>query len=266
MNTYETKGKQQESAYEAAIKSGNDDTPIVGTEAELSGHEPNKAFLDITKNDQYKVSDEIVTLSDIGLKELKNFRAGELGFDIQSSKRLQQTVVKNVPGDPAANPASGDTINRGTYDTSGNFIVYQDAFKEANTVTGAKKTPLNEMGAQNFIRAAGDNAKNLKAAFLTDVQNKEFWGITRQNYNDMKQPFSQVLTFKSGTPQFDRYMGSPNFGSKWLSFINHHNAIGNAVPDKIVVIPKDYELPGSKPPVTVGTLTAAVVFKDADAT
>lgn len=251
MDTYEAGGQKQMNDYENIIKSGQDDTPIVDTVDDLAKYGKNKAFLDIRKNDQYQVVDTDVMVSD-SLKELKNFQSGELGFDIKNTGFLRQTVVNKADG------GAGQMINRGTYDKGGQFIVYQDAFKEANTITGPKKTPLNEMGTQNFIAAAGDNTGKFKAAFLTDIQNKEFWAITRQNYNDMKQPFDQVLTFKSGTPQFDRYMGSPNFGSKFFSFGNHHNAMGDGIPDKVIVIPKDVENSGNK-------LTVGVVFKDASA-
>ncbi|OAQ59216.1 hypothetical protein VFPPC_16897 [Pochonia chlamydosporia 170] len=214
---------------------------------ELAKHRKNEAFLDIKKNDELDVIDlDVIVNADPALKVVRNFRSGELGFDTSSLNMLRQTTV-SVKGEP------GSIINKGTYDKEGRFIMYQSAFKELNPKNS--KTPLNEMGMQSFISAAGDKTKNLKAVFLMDVQNKEFWAITRQNYNDLKQPFTQVLTFQRNTPQFDRYMGSPNMNSKLYSFANHHNAIGNKIPTSIIVIPKKAENSGNK-------LTAAVIFKD----
>lgn len=87
-----------------------------------------------------------------------------------------------------------------------------------------------------------------------DIQNKEFWDIIRKSYNEKRQKFDQVLTFESGSSQFDRIMGSPNFGSKFLGFGHHHNAIGDKIPDKVIVIPKDVAGAERK-------LTVAVVFR-----
>jgi len=251
MGTYEQGGKDAVTNYQATVKNGKEDTKILDPATDdlsLLGKNPAEAFLDIRKNDQYQIVDTDVLISDV--KELKNFQSGELGFDIKSSGLLRQTVVNTADG--------RQMINRGTYDKGGQFIAYQDAFKDADTAAADKKIPLNEIGLQNFKAAAGVNTNKLKAAFLMDIQNKEFWGIIRNNYNDLKQPFDQVLTFKSGTPQFDRIMGSPNFKSKFFAFGNHHNDIGDPVPDKVIVIPKDAPDSGNK-------LTVAVVFKDADA-
>lgn len=252
MDIYATSGKNQVNNFLSvtkAPKGSKPDTQLVATEAELAKHGPNGAFLDIRKSDKYKIEDMTLHFSD--LKTLKNFKWSELGFDIKDAGFVSKMVVTNkAPGSP--------TIIQGTYAKNGQFIVYQDAFKAADTTPGTK-VPLNEMGLQNFIAASKDapgGATNFKAAFLTNIQNKEFWAITRQNYNDKNQPFNQVLIFPRGTPEFDRYMGSPNFNSKFFSFANHHEAIGNKVPDKVIVIPKQAENSGNE-------LTVAVVFKDA---
>ena len=245
MENYERSGRRQVDNYETITKSSKPDTAIVQTEAELDKYKPNEAFLDYRKNQNYELVDARVLTNE--MKWSKNFKLSELGFKIEPGKFVDRVAVlyRKDKG----------MVNRGSYDPDGNFIMYQDAFKKTNDDV-AKKLPLNEIGMQNFINVAGDNTKNLKAAFLMDVQNKEFWAITRQNYNDMKQPFDQVLTFEHGTPQFNRYMGSPSLFSKFYSFGNHHNAIGNKIPDKVIVIPKQAEGSG-------GQLTVAVVFKAA---
>lgn len=247
MDSYQRAGVAQLGMYETTARGNKADTPIVQTQQELAKYGKNEAFLDFRKNSAYKIDKQSVRLDDsVDLKVVKNFRSTELGFDSKSVRGMTQISVY-------VEKSSGSPIMRGTYDHEGGFIVYQTAFKKDNKVPGA--TPLNEMSMQSFISAAGDKTKNLKAVFLMDVQNKEFWAITRQNYNDLKQPFTQVLTFQRNTPQFDRYMGSPNMNSKLYSFANHHNAIGNKIPTSIIVIPKQAENSGNK-------LTAAVIFKD----
>lgn len=249
METYRAAGAAQMTNYEAILRSGKKDTPIVQTEAELAGVAKNDAFLDIHANDQYRLEARGVTASDV--KELKVFTSGELGFDPKVPPQLMSEIrVSN---------SRGELVNRGTYDKEGRFIVYQDAFKEADTATGVKKTPLNEVGMQLFLAEAGDKAKNFRVAFLSNVQNQEFWAMVKQAYTDLGQEFKQVLTFERGTPQFERFMGSPNFFSKFFSFSNHREAIGNKVPDKVIVAPKQVE--GN----TSGGLAVAIVFKDLDA-
>ncbi|USW57234.1 hypothetical protein Slin15195_G105530 [Septoria linicola] len=246
MTDYETLGRKQLDEYEAKAKSDSPDVALVKTEAELAQHPKDQAFLDVREVSGYKVDEQVIHTNDPALKALKNFGSSDVGFSLKDSPSMTRQVV-------VTNKESGEMINRGTYDTDGKFIVYQDAFKDAQKDVNPK-IPLNEIGVQNFKNAAGDKAKNLKAVYLTDVQNKELWGIVRQNYDDVKQPFEQVLTFQRGTPQFDRIMGSPNFSSKFYSFGNHHNALGNKVPDKVVVAPK-------QAPEGTGGLTLAVVFK-----
>ncbi|KAI1868396.1 hypothetical protein JX265_007219 [Neoarthrinium moseri] len=243
MDEYAKAGKTQVDSYEATVHSNKPDVLTVGSKAELQGKGPNEAFLDIRKNPAYKIEEVKVLTSE--LKELKNFKSSELGFEIKQGFVTQVSVRNGKDPEP---------INQGIYDPNGNYIMYQVAFKDGNNV--ADKIPLNEIGMQNFQKVAGDNTKNFKAAFLMELQNKEFWGITRQNYNDMKQPFSEVMTFNRGTPQFERYMGSPNINSKFFSYGNHHNAIGNKIVDKIVIIPKQAENSGGK-------FTAALIFKNA---
>ncbi|KAI1840390.1 hypothetical protein JX266_013398 [Neoarthrinium moseri] len=251
MDEYAVAGKTQVDNYEAIMRSNRPDVLTVSSKAELEGSRPNEAFLDIRNNPDYQIVE--VTFHPREINELKIFKASELGFEIKQSRLVQLTV---------RNPNDAQPISQALYDPDGNYIMYQVAFKDGNKATD--KVPLNEIGMQNFLRVAGpdkaknkpDSTKNFKAAFLMDIQNKEFWGITRQNYNDMKQPFSEVLTFNRGTPQFDRYMGSPNIKSKFFSYGNHHNAIGNKVVDKIIIIPKQAENSGGK-------FTAALIFKNA---
>lgn len=246
MGTYESAGSQKQKDLIAAVRGDTNDVPIVKTNEELAGYPKNGAFLDLNQDKRYKVKEKMVSLADSELRALKNFRTPDLGFNFKGpGKLLAMTVRDSKKSD------SSEAITRATYHKEGEFIIYEKAFKGNNVPDGL---PLNEMNMQIFKDVAGDKTKNFKAAFLMDIQNKEFWGITRQNYDDMKQPFTEVLTFKTGTPQFDRYMGSPNLNSKFFSFINHHNALGNKVPVKIVVIPKQVEN-------SAGQLTAAVVFE-----
>lgn len=76
--------------------------------------------------------------------------------------------------------------------------------------------------------------------------------------------FDQVVTFQKGTPQFNRLMGSPNLSSKFFAFTNHHNAIGNKLPIKIVLMPKQVpvqdapEIPGKARPI-IGEFWAALI-------
>ncbi|KAK8132089.1 hypothetical protein PG999_000262 [Apiospora kogelbergensis] len=246
MDSYANSGKTQVKNYVEITKGSRPDAITVASKKDLEGKKQNTAFLDIRKNPNYEVQEEPFQFVNVNLKELKNFKPAELGFDINALGTFTKVTVKRA--------SDKQDINIGTYDPKGNFIYYESAFKDANTVED--KIPLNEMGMQNFKKIAGDNTKNFKAAFLGDIQNKEFWEITRQNYNDMKQPYSQVMTFEHDTAQFERYMGSPNLNSKFFSWGNHHNAIGNKVVDKIVIIPKQAENSGRK-------MTAALVFKDA---
>jgi hypothetical protein len=244
MKIYESAGQKQLKAYEEVIKGNKADTKIVDVAEDLNKYGQNGAFLNVRKNSEYKCVDSEIMIHD--LKQLLNFGSPEIGFSMKTVGRMVTTVVS-----PAG---SNQIINRGTYDKEGRFVVWQDAFKENDKAPSNKKVPLNEMGMQNFIATAGDKTKNFKVAFLMDIQNKEFWGITRQSYNDKMQPFEQVLTFQHGTPQFERFMGSPNINSKFYYFINHHNAIGNKTPEKVIVIPKQVENSGGK-------LTVALVFK-----
>ncbi|KAK2599120.1 hypothetical protein QQS21_005381 [Conoideocrella luteorostrata] len=267
MDFYENAGVTQLNMYDKAIKDRKPETRMVEAESDINEENKNKVFLNVRSCDKYTVDDKKMMVTDSpSLELLLNFKSDELGFDIKSPAAFVVETSVHLKGN------GGSLINRGTYDEGGRFIVYQDAFKEADT---AKKVPLNEMGMQNFLNAANpksQKSQNFKTAFLMDVQNKEFWEITRQNYNDLKQPFSQVLTFRRGTPQFNRYMGSPNFNSKFYSFANHHDSIGNKIPTSIVVIPKQVEnpkkgidyKPGDPKPQTptIGKLMAAVVFKD----
>jgi hypothetical protein len=188
-------------------------------------------------------------------KKILSFKSTDIGFQVDKSVRMNRVRIRTH---------GGAEINTAAIDPRGHFVVWEVAFKEKNNFPDA--IPLNELGMQSFIKVAGANTKNLKVAFLSDIQNKEFWAITRQNYNDRKATFEQVLTFERGTPQFDRYIGSPNIGSKLFGLANHHNAISNREPSKIVIMPKQVKLEGvfpepGEPPERVGQLWAALVFK-----
>lgn len=247
MADYERSGRSQVDDYEQIVKSGRPDTRVVQTEADLAKYSPHEAFLDFRENAGYRVRNDKYSYS--YYKSLRNFDSSELGFDFEQAKDIMQVTVTEKGGD------SGAVIAQGSYDPEGRFMVYQMAFKDENNKV-ADHVPLNEISMQNFIAVAGDQTKNLKAAFITDIQNKGFFAITRQNYNDLKQPFDKVLTFERGTPQFYRYMGSDNIRSTIFSFGNHHHAIGNKIIDKIIVIPKQVQ--GSD-----DELAVAIVFGDA---
>ncbi|SMQ50234.1 unnamed protein product [Zymoseptoria tritici ST99CH_3D7] len=184
---------------------------------------------------------------------LKIFNSNELGFNLKDNKA-------NVKMISIANKKGGAPINRGIYDTEGRFIMYQEADKRAQPKDGYQ-LPVWEMGMQSFIESAPGKTQNLKVVFLMDIQNTEFYKIVRANYNEAKQPFDQILTFNSGTPAFNRIMGSPNFRSKFLAYGYHHNAIGNKVPDKVVVAPKQAQKLAEG--VSGTQLYAAVIFKEA---
>nr|POE51814.1 hypothetical protein CFP56_26021 [Quercus suber] len=243
MQVYQSLGQQQFSDYETVVSSRQLDTLIVPTAAELAEHQANRAFLDYDKNAHYRALKD----KSVGkVKELQNFMESELGFDPMAVQTVERRVVTNSD--------TGETINGGVYDKYGKFVVFQDAFKEENTVPNS--IPLNEIGMQSFIKVAGENTKNFKVGIFANIVNKEFWAITRSNYNDAGQPFEQVLTFEHGSPGFDQFMGSPNIRSKFYAFGNHHNAIGSKVPDRIIVIPKQAQDTRGD-----GQLDVAVVFK-----
>ncbi|KAG5923432.1 hypothetical protein E4U42_004963 [Claviceps africana] len=247
MSYYEKEGTAKLNMYQERIRSRAPDTLIVETEAEVAKHPKFAAFLDINKNNELDLVKQDVRLDDSQeLKMLKEFTSAELGFSMKDIRNLRQISVHPIRNHMVL-------INRGTYDADGKIILYQDAFNANNIGQGAKRIPLNEMGMQNFKSVAGDKTKNLRAVFLMNVQNKEFWGITRECYNARGQPFSEVLTFERGTAEFNRFMGSPSFSSKFLSFANHHNAIDNKVPQRVIVMPEQHANSGGK-------LTVAVVF------
>ncbi|KAG5983916.1 hypothetical protein E4U55_006699 [Claviceps digitariae] len=252
MHVYELAGSKQLEMLDARIKSHAPDTLIVETEADVAKHPKNTAFLDINKNDELMLDTQDVRIHSGGeLEILKEFGSPEIGFSMKGVG-----VLKQIAAYPRGSHAQ--FMNRATYDPEGRMIIFQDAFNELNVGKGAKRIPLNEMGLQNFMNVAGDKAKNLRAVFLMDVQNKEFWAITRECYNARGQPFTQILTFERGTAEFNRFMGSPNFNSKFFSFANHHDALGNKVPYKVIVIPMQHAEEGK-----VGKLTVGIVFKDA---
>lgn len=252
MEEYAKLGRQRIEHYEAAIKGRRQQTIIVESESELAKYGENEAFMDARKVKGYNfvwqalISDEI--------KSLKAFRSPELDGVTTKKHAGTHVIVHNEKHEP---------ISESYITKDGQFMIYQTAFKDTNKgIPG--KIPHNELGLQNFMHVAGKNAKNLQVIFLENVQNKEFWAITRQAYNDAKQPFDKVLTFQRGHPEtgaaFDRFMGSPNLSSKFYSFANHHNEIGNRVPYKVVVSPKQHRAKIGDNPST-HYLNVAVVFK-----
>ncbi|SMR51210.1 unnamed protein product [Zymoseptoria tritici ST99CH_1E4] len=249
---YETDGHAAIAEY-AEIAAGPGPDTLIGTA--IPGH---TAFPNFRSLEHYRV-DEDDWEFDYKLQNgayrdlLKIFNSNELGFNLKDNKA-------NVKMISIANKKGGAPINRGIYDTEGRFIMYQEADKRAQPKDGYQ-LPVWEMGMQSFIESAPGKTQNLKVVFLMDIQNTEFYKIVRANYNEAKQPFDQILTFNSGTPAFNRIMGSPNFRSKFLAYGYHHNAIGNKVPDKVVVAPKQAQKLAEG---VYGTqLYAAVIFKEA---
>ena len=245
---YEEKGKKVMENYEEVVKSDKPDTLIVQTEAELKDHDDKKAFLNFHKHGGYKTNNDN-EVEFRSFKSLQNFKSSEIGFDIAPETKVTRVTVADKNDD------KNNVIIISSYDPKGDFIVFQSAFKKGNNEIPGH-VPLNEMNMQNFIKVAGHNTKNVRAAFIENIMNKGFFDITRQNYNDMKQPFDKMLTFNRGTPQFDRFMGSEIIWSKVVSFTNHHNAIGNKIIEKIVVVPKQAKNSDEE-------LAVAIVFKDA---
>lgn len=254
MQTYQTLGQKQVALYDAAIKANKPDAITVASVAALKGHGANEAFVDMSKlPDSYVVQPKknIDFRNDVTLKKMLNFEASDIGYQIDKQVQLKSVSVSNK--------ATREVINTAYFHPNGEFIVWEHAFKQANNVANA--IPLNELGMQSFIQAVGAaNTKNLKVAFLANIQNKEFWAITRQTYNEQKKPFDQMLSFNRGTAEFTRFMGSPNLASKFFGFANHHRAINNRVPTKIVIMPKQVETKGTDPKVPIGQLWAALVF------
>ncbi|EME80201.1 uncharacterized protein MYCFIDRAFT_77963 [Pseudocercospora fijiensis CIRAD86] len=162
MSHYETHGREQLDMYEAIIKSKSEDTKIVQTQDELIKYPPNQAFIDGRNIPDYNFRTHVVMTSDIDREPL-SFRSSDVGFPIKN-QQVHEITVGNQ---------KGQVVNRSSYNTDGNSIVYSIAFKKANNdVRG--HIPLNELGLQNFIRIAGPKTKNLQAVFLTNIQNKEF--------------------------------------------------------------------------------------------
>ncbi|CAK3917485.1 Hypothetical predicted protein [Lecanosticta acicola] len=264
MDDYQRDGRNQMAMYQNTIKQNTPDTAVVEDKAQLANHGPQKAFLDVTRNENYYITGQQLGLADPYIKLLMaNFRPSELGFSFEIKDPKREAYQLRAVWSADANVKN--FINRGTYDPLGNFIMYQDAFRTNERAPADERVPLGEMGLQLYQQALSTTQRttgNLKAAFLMNIQNKGFWAITIQNYNDLRTPLDKVLTFKSGTPQFERYMGSDNLKSKFYAFANHHWAIGNKIPDQIIVVPKQ----AMKTDATIGQspqLIAVVIFRDA---
>ncbi|CAG8956015.1 hypothetical protein HYFRA_00008871 [Hymenoscyphus fraxineus] len=242
MEFYAEKGRKQLNIYEEIVRSNKKDTETVLTKEDLVKHRKDSAFIDVTKSAEYEVY-EIENWIDESFAYLpKLYKSEEIGIGLNRVPVLTTTTVYTED--------TMGLICRATYADDGQFIIYQHAYKEND---GVGEIPINEIQMQNFFAASKENAKNFRAAFFENIQNKEFWAITRENYNDMKQPYTKALTFERGTPQFDRYMGSPNIWSKFWGFGNHHNALGKPIPMRIIITP-------TQVPNSFG-LGAAIVFK-----
>lgn len=256
MGNYEADAQVKVDNFRRAKEENKLDTKLVTTHAELEANEKFTAFLDINKLEKdYKLDEEFKAGPGYrDFPELKIFNKDELGFDMSAPKQMMRVVVTNG-GQTGTKP----TINKGTYDKNGEFMILEEAFKINDE---KRKVPINEIGYQAYAKTAGENTKNLKGMFLMDVQNKEFWAITRTNYNEAGYNFDQVVTFKRGTPaetaQFERFLGSPNINSKFNSLTNHHGATGGREPTKIIIVPKQAKRADDTPN---GKLTAALVFE-----
>lgn len=254
MDQYQSDGTKALNDYIKAITSNKAETKIAETQADADKLAKNTGWLDWTKNPGYKPDYSEVDLLN-AYPGLKLFDRELTGFDIPNTAR--QVITQDKAYDAFLKKAGDDSskkgddqegpayCNRGTYDPDGRFIVFQDAFK-ANNDFVENHVPLNEIGMQNILHVAGDKAKNLQGAFLTDIQNEGFWAIVRQNYRDMGKTFADRVTFAAGSKQFQRLMGSPNFKSKLLGMSNHHNALGNKVPISVTTAPKQVKGSGGQ--------------------
>lgn len=249
MPSYENAGISQLSNYQTAITKKVPDTKIVESEEDVAKEPVNRAFLDIHKIDELQLDTSLMRIDqEAEFSVLKTkFDQSMLGFNMRSENNNHQITI-------TPNKQPGVVIMRTTYNKGGKFIIFQDAFKEKNVGTGAKKLQLNEMVMQNFLTVAGEKSNKLEVVFFMNIQNKEFWAITKQNYHDKGKPLSEMLRFQRGSPQFNRFMGSPNVHSKFFGFANHHGAIGNKIPKEFIVIPRQVEGSGGK-------LTVALTFE-----
>jgi hypothetical protein len=241
----EAKGKAQLASYLSILARGGPDSEIFKTDSEVAkaisgGH---KAFLDVKSQQEYVYSSNPGKGSVVGdLENLKMFRTEDFGFPLTPNYlvteiRISRNRERSKPG--ASTNTNQDTpgnIIKMTVDPGGRFFVIQDSYKKDNTGKGT--VPLNEMIMQGFLNVAGSKSKNFKVMFITNIQNRLFWEITRKNYDATGHPFSHVVTFAKDTPEFNRYMGSDNINSNFFGFGNHHNALGNKRPVEIIIVPK----------------------------
>jgi hypothetical protein len=241
----EGKGKAQLASYTSVLARGGPDSEIFKTKEEVdkatsNGH---KAFLDVKSQPQYIYSSNPGKGSVVGdLENLKMFRTEDFGFPLTPNYLVTEIRITKSRDQPKAgantntNQDTPGNIVKMTVDPGGRFFVMQESYKKDNLDIG--KIPLNEMVMQGFLNVAGAKSKNFKVMFITNIQNRLFWEITRKNYDATGHPFSHVVTFAKDTPEFNRYMGSDNINSKFFGFGNHHNALGNKRPVEIIIVPK----------------------------
>ncbi|CAG8977876.1 hypothetical protein HYALB_00001753 [Hymenoscyphus albidus] len=242
MEFYAEKGRKQLNIYERIVRSNRKDTKTVLTKEDLVKYNKGSAFLDVTKNAEYLVWDSENWIDESFAYLPKLYKSDEIGFDLNRVPILTTTSVYTAD--------KMGLVCETTFADNGLFIIYQHAYKENDDVG---EIPINEIQMQTFFDASKGNSRSFRVAFLENIQNKEFWAITRENYNDMRQPYTKVLTFERGTPQFDRYIGSPNIWSKFWGFGNHHNALGKPILMRIIVTPAQVS--------NAFGLGAAIVFK-----
>ncbi|KAI9712382.1 MAG: hypothetical protein M1820_001595 [Bogoriella megaspora] len=249
---YQQKGKTRMEEYSHALISKTEDTKVLNDvkEVDVRGK---TSFLDIRHNAKYLgVSGSRVFHT---FPELKVFREADLSLDVKTLKSLREITVSDATSKAIIKPI----INRGTYDPNGEVIIAQVAFK-ANDQTprdSPERVPVNEISWQAYASVAKgtDKQKRLKVIFFMDIQNRGFWSITAQNYEQAGIPTDKmhVWTAADHLESFQRFIGSDTINGKVRFLTNHHIAIGNKTLAKVITIPK--QVPGSQ-----GRFTAALVL------
>lgn len=264
-DAYEKDGKDRMNELTNTLRSKTSDVVLVDDHKELSKFPKNRAFQKLTEMPNYTILKKPVTVHDI--KSFEAFTPAELGFAYKPGDKLMEYATVDTDQlektkDGWAKDKDGNIkgaeypVVRATYDPDGKYIIYQEAYKNTQPEEG-DKLPIPEIGMQNFLDFTGDKAKHLKVALLANIKNEQTWDMTRDTYNELKIKFDQRKTFEKGTKEFDRFVGSPNFGSKFFGYGNHHNAIGNKIPYKVTIVPK--QAVGKK---DFDEMTIAVFFED----
>ncbi|CAJ2500960.1 Uu.00g038130.m01.CDS01 [Anthostomella pinea] len=266
MGAYKETGQTRLAAYEKAVKDKTPDTTIYDDVDEgATGAKEHTSFMNIFKlePDYFYIGEEKAIVSEH--PELQVFKSSDTGVDLGSIKELKRiAIVSSTQGSSGDEGTAADytgeydtnTVVSGLYDTGGQVIIGEDAFKRNNRVpSGPKHVPLNEITWQSYASVAKADTKNLKVYFLTNVMNKGFWAITAQNYEEAGIPVDQVAVWepKHGDA-FLRLLGSDVINSKLVALANHHNAAGDREVAKVITMPK--YVPGSQ-----GQFAAALVLK-----